>query len=45
MVRFKFVGTISKMKDDRVIWIPKRFHPKIKSLEDKQIRIQMDDEI
>jgi hypothetical protein len=33
------------MKDNRVIWIPKRFHEEIEKFEGKQIRITIDDEI
>lgn len=44
--KFKFVGRISKMaEDDRIIWIPKRFHEQIRDFEGKQIRIVIDDEI
>jgi hypothetical protein len=42
---FKFVGQISKMKDNRVIWVLKRFHEEIEKFEGKQIRIIIDDEI
>jgi hypothetical protein len=38
-------GQISKMKDNRVIWIPKRFHDEIEKFEGKQIRIVIDDEL
>jgi hypothetical protein len=33
------------MSDNRVIWIPKRFHEKIENLVGKQIRIVIDDEL
>jgi hypothetical protein len=32
-------------EDNRVIWIPKKFHDKVAILEGKQIRITIDDEI
>jgi hypothetical protein len=43
--KFKFVGTISSMKDNKIIWIPKRFHGDIEQFEGKQVRIVIDDEI
>jgi dTDP-4-dehydrorhamnose 3,5-epimerase-like enzyme len=46
MAKFRFVGRISKMgKNNRVIWIPREYHDKILGLEDKDIRIMIDDEI
>ena len=45
MSKFKFVGRISKMGENRVIWIPKEYHEKISVLEDKQVRIVIDDEL
>lgn len=45
MTKFKFVGKISSMGDNKIIWIPKEFHEKIGPLEGKQIRIVMDDEL
>ena len=45
MTKFKFVGKISKMGDNRVVWIPKQYHEKNMDLEDKQVRVMIDDEI
>ncbi len=46
LLKFKFIGTISHMaKDDRLIWIPKRYHKDIVKLQDIQVRITIDDEI
>jgi hypothetical protein len=44
--KFKFIGQISKAADNRIIWIPKKFHKEIesKSLVGKQVRIVIDDE-
>jgi antitoxin component of MazEF toxin-antitoxin module len=45
LAEFKFVGKISKMGNNKVIWIPKEFHDQISDLEGKQIRIRIDDKI
>ena len=45
LVEFKFVGKISKMGNNKVIWIPKEFHGQITALEGKQVRIRIDDKI
>jgi hypothetical protein len=45
LAKFKFIGKISNMGDNRIIWIPKEFHEKISVFEGKQIRIVMDDEL
>lgn len=45
LAEFKFVGKISKMGNNKVIWIPKEFHAQIADLEGKQIRIIIDDKI
>jgi antitoxin component of MazEF toxin-antitoxin module len=45
LTKFKFVGKISKMGENRVVWIPKQYHEKIMDLEDKQVRVMIDDEI
>jgi hypothetical protein len=46
MGKFKFVGSISDHgKDQKVIWIPKRFHDDIEEFRGKQIRIIIDDDI
>lgn len=46
VTKFKFVSKISTMGEGtRIIWIPKQFHKQIENLEDKQIRVTIDDEI
>jgi hypothetical protein len=45
LTKFKFVGKISKVGENRVVWIPKQHHEKIMDLEDKQVRVMIDDEI
>jgi antitoxin component of MazEF toxin-antitoxin module len=45
LAEFKFVGKISKMGNNKVIWIPKEFHDQITDLEGKQVRIVIDDKI
>jgi hypothetical protein len=45
MTKFKFVGRISAMGQNKIIWIPKEFHEAVAKLEGKQIRIVLDDEI
>lgn len=45
LAEFKFVGKISKMGNNKVIWIPKEFHDQITDLEGKQVRIIIDDKI
>jgi hypothetical protein len=41
LTKFRFVGQISKNSDEnRLIWIPKRFHDDIEKLEVKQVREQ-----
>jgi antitoxin component of MazEF toxin-antitoxin module len=45
LAKFKFVGKISKMGSNKVIWIPKEYHDQIADLEGKQIRIIIDDNI
>jgi hypothetical protein len=45
LAKFKFIGQISKAADNRIIWIPKKFHDKIESLVGKQVRIVIDDEL
>jgi hypothetical protein len=45
--KFKFVGRISNMGENLVVWIPKEFHEKVTGLglKGKQVRIVIDDEI
>jgi hypothetical protein len=45
MTQLKFVGRISKMGDNLIIWIPQSFHDKAKQMKEKQIKIIIDDEI
>lgn len=45
LAEFKFVGKISKMGNNKVIWIPKEYHDQITDLEGKQVRIVIDDKI
>jgi hypothetical protein len=44
MTRVKFVSTISKMGDKRIIVIPKDYHKDIEKLT-RQVKIIIDDEI
>jgi hypothetical protein len=44
--RLSFIATISQMgKDKHIIWISKRYHYGIVRFLDKQVRIQIDDEL
>lgn len=45
MTKVKFISTISKMGDDRVIRIPRKFLSAISAMEGKDIRVVCDDEI
>jgi len=46
VAKFKFITTISKMgEDNKIIWIPKKFHPDIEKFINKQVRVQIDDEL
>jgi hypothetical protein len=46
LAKTKFIAQISKMKDHRIIWIPKRLHEEIEEkFSGKQVRITIDDEI
>ena len=36
---WKFTGRISKMGENRVVWIPKEFHSEIADLEGKQVSV------
>ncbi|MFQ5969634.1 MAG: hypothetical protein ACE5J2_03950 [Nitrososphaerales archaeon] len=44
-MQFKFVGKISNMGDNLVIWIPKEFHKEVKAFRGKQLKIFITDEI
>jgi dTDP-4-dehydrorhamnose 3,5-epimerase-like enzyme len=43
LAEFKFVGKISKVKNNKVMWIPEEFYNQIIDLEVKQVRIIIDD--
>ena len=45
MTRVKFVSTISKMGDKRIIIIPKDYHSDLDKLNPKQVKVTIDDEI
>ena len=45
MTRVKFVSTISKMGEKRIIIIPKNYHDELDKLNPKQVKITIDDEI
>jgi len=45
MTRVKFVGTISKMGDKRIIVVPKDYHKDLEKLSPRQVKITIDDEI
>ena len=36
---YNFIGKISRMGDNKVIWIPKEFHSEFAGLEGKQVKI------
>jgi hypothetical protein len=41
-VRIKFAGKLNRMRDSRVIWIPKKLLDDIKDLDDKQLLITIE---
>jgi hypothetical protein len=41
-VKIKFAGKINRMKDNRVIWIPKNYLDNVKKLDDKQLLITIE---
>lgn len=45
MAKVKFVSTISKMGDKRIINIPRNFYDEVNKLTGKQVKIIIDDEI
>jgi antitoxin component of MazEF toxin-antitoxin module len=45
MARVKFVATISKMGDKRIIVIPKDYHKDLEKLTPRQVKVTIDDEI
>ena len=44
MPTLEFDAVISKMGDNRVIWIPKALHRELKKFEGKKLRVIIDDE-
>jgi antitoxin component of MazEF toxin-antitoxin module len=45
VTRVKFVSTISKMGDKRIIVIPKDYHKDLEKLSPRQVKVTIDDEI
>jgi hypothetical protein len=45
LTKVKFVSTISKMGDKRIIVIPKDYHKDLEKLTPRQIKVTIDDEI
>ena len=45
MTKVKFVSTVSKMGDKRIIILPKDYHNELDKLNPKQVKITIDDEI
>jgi hypothetical protein len=45
MTRVKFVSTISKMGNKRIINIPRDFFDEVDKLDAKQVKVTIDDEI
>jgi hypothetical protein len=41
-VRIKFAGKLNRMRDSRVIWIPKKLLDDVKDLDDKQLLITIE---
>ena len=41
-VRIKFAGKLNRMRDSRVIWIPKKLLEDVKDLDDKQLLITIE---
>ena len=41
-VRVKFAGKLNRMRDSRVIWIPKKYLDDVKELDDKQLLITIE---
>jgi antitoxin component of MazEF toxin-antitoxin module len=45
VTRVKFVSTVSKMGDKRIIVIPKDYHKDLEKLTPRQIKVTIDDEL
>ena len=41
-VKIKFAGKLNRMRDSRVIWIPKKYLDDVKELDDKQLLITIE---
>jgi len=41
-IKIKFAGKLNRMKDNRVIWIPKNLLDNVKELEGKQLLITLE---
>ena len=41
-VKIKFAGKLNRMRDSRVIWIPKKYLDNVKELDDKQLLITIE---
>ena len=41
-IKIKFAGKLNRMKDNRVIWIPKNYLDNVKELDDKQLLITIE---
>ena len=41
-VKIKFAGKLNRMRDSRVIWIPKKLLDNVKELDDKQLLITIE---
>lgn len=41
-VKVKFAGKLNRMRDSRVIWIPKKYLDDVKDLDDKQLIITIE---
>ena len=41
-VKIKFAGKLNRMRDSRVIWIPKKYLDDVKDLDDKQLLITIE---
>ena len=41
-IRIKFAGKLNRMRDSRVIWIPKKLLDDVKDLDDKQLIITIE---
>ena len=41
-IKIRFAGKLNRMKDNRVIWIPKNYLEQLKELDDKQLLITLE---